>query len=104
MDRQAWVAIILCIIGLAAWQVYVAKHTPPVPAQVLASPSPSVVGRDSVEPGVRAASSPPTAAPGSTESRPTESGVAPNEATPTPVPFVEKTATLRNADLELLLT
>ncbi len=45
---------------------------------------------------------PPT--PGSTESRPTSATTPPNEATPTPAPFVEKTTTLRNADLELLLT
>ena len=105
MDRQAWVAIILCIIGLAAWQVYVVKHTPPVPAKVLASPSPlASVGPDTVEPGATAASSQTGATPGSTESRPTGPAVPPNEATPTPAPFVEQTATLRNADLELLLT
>ena len=46
--------------------------------------------------------------PGSTEPRPTGPGAPPNEArpapTPTPRPFVEQTTTLRNADLELLLT
>src|SRR5436190_296120 len=99
MDRQAWVAIILCLLVLAAWQVYVAKYAPPVPAKVLASPRPSV-GRDSVEPeatagsAVAANSPSPGAAPGSTESRPTEGAAPPNEATPTPAPFVEQTTTL----------
>src|SRR5437762_13504191 len=104
MDRQAWVAIILCLIGLAAWQVYVVKHMPPAPVKALASPSPlASAGRDSVEPGPTAASSQTAASPGSTASRPTPA-VPPSEATPTPAPFVEKTATLRNADLELLLS
>jgi YidC/Oxa1 family membrane protein insertase len=114
MDRQAWIAITLCIIGLIAWQVYMVKHPAPVP-KVLASPSPGrVVGQDSVAPGPSIAPSttvsplPPAAAPGSTESRPTRTGVSPDEATsaptPTPPAFAEKTATLRNADLELVLT
>ena len=91
MDRQAWVAIIFVVIGLAAWQVYVAKQTPPVPAKALASPSPSV--------------SAPAVTPGATESRPAAPSVPPNnEATPTPAPFVEQTTTLRNDDLELLLS
>ena len=34
MDRQAWIAITLCVIGLVAWQVYVVKHPAPVPAKV----------------------------------------------------------------------
>ena len=115
MDRQAWIAVSLCIIGLIAWQVYMVKHPAPVQPRTVAAASPSpTVGRDSVEPGATVASSPPAAAPGSTESRPTsstesrasEGTPAPNEASPTPTPalFAEKTATLRNADLELLLT
>ena len=105
MDRQAWIAVTLCIIGLIAWQVYMAKHPAPVPAKISASPSPATgVGRDSVEPGATVATSSPSPAPGSTESRPTSATTPPNEATPTPAPFVEKTTTLRNADLELLLT
>ena len=82
-----------------------AKHPAPVPAKISASPSPAPgVGQDSVEPGATVATSLPSPAPGSTESRPTSAATPPNEATPTPAPFVEKTTTLRNADLELLLT
>ena len=105
MDRQAWIAVTLCIIGLIAWQVYMAKHPAPVPAKISASPSPAPgLRQDSVEPGATVATSLPSPAPGSTESRPTSATTPPNEATPTPAPFVEKTTTLRNADLELLLT
>ena len=105
MDRQAWIAVTLCIIGLVAWQVYMAKHPAPVPAKISVSPSPAPgVGQDSVEPGATVATSLPSPVPGSTESRPTSATTPPNEATPTPAPFVEKTTTLRNADLELLLT
>jgi YidC/Oxa1 family membrane protein insertase len=113
MDRQAWIAVTLCIIALIVWQVYVVKHPAPIPAKALASPTPAV-GRDSVEPKASAASSASSApsqtaaAPGSTESTPTGTGISPNESTapptPTAVPFVEKTTTLRNPDLELLLT
>ena len=96
MDRQAWVAIVLCVIGLAAWQVYVAKQAPPLPAKVLAAPSPSVA------PGTMPVPS-PAAAPDA-ESHPAESSVPPPAPAPTPAPFVEQTTTLRSADLELLLT
>ena len=101
MDRQAWIAVTLCIIGLVAWQVYMAKHPVPVPTKISASPSPATgPGRDSVEPGATVA----TSTPSPTESPPTSATTPPNEATPTPAPFVEKTTTLRNADLEVLLT
>jgi len=102
MDRQAWIAITLVVIGLAAWQVYVVKHMPP-PAP------PTMVGRDSVEPGGTPGSTEsrptgPAEAPDSTESQPAAPSIPPNEPTPTPEPFVEQTTTLRNADLELHLT
>ncbi len=96
MDRQAWIAITLCIIGLVAWQVYMVKHPAVPPAKVLASPSPAAT--------VSTASTPP----GSAAPVETTTAVLPNEPTPaptsTPAPFVEKKTTLRNADLELLLT
>ena len=83
MDRQAWVAIFLCFIVLAGWQVYVMKHPPPLTARALVSPSPSAApGRDSVEPRQRPLLR--TATAGATESRPTGPAIPPNEATPTP--------------------
>ncbi len=109
MDRQAWIAVTLCIIGLIAWQVYMVKHPAPPPAKVAVSPTPvgqASGGRDSLEPGRTTAASSPNASPGLPESRPADASVAPNEsaASPTPASFTEKTIVLKNSDLELLLT
>ncbi len=91
MDRQAWIAITLCIAGLIAWQVYSLQHPRPAvvhPVPALATASPGL------------APTPATAAPAPSATPP------PNEpsATPAPAPFAEKTATLRNPDLALTLT
>ena len=32
MDRQAWIAVVACIIGLVAWQYYIVSKYPPLPA------------------------------------------------------------------------
>ncbi len=46
MDKQAWIAITLCIVGLFAWHTYVTSKYPPLPAhaaaQASASPAPGV--------------------------------------------------------------
>jgi YidC/Oxa1 family membrane protein insertase len=89
MDRQAWIAITLCIIGLVVWQLYMVKHPPP-PMPVRMTPAPSPIAVSTATPAI---------APPSNVSQPSKP-----VATPPPAPFVEKTATLRNADLELLLT
>ena len=34
MDRTAWIAVALCVIGLVLWELYLAKQTPPRPAPV----------------------------------------------------------------------
>ncbi len=103
MDRQAWIAVTLCILGLIAWQVYSVKHPAPLPPKVLASPTPrTVAGQASASPGSPVPAS-AAASPGSTESRSAGIGSS-NAPTPTPTPFVEKTATLSNGDLQLLLT
>lgn len=96
MDRQAWIAVSLCIIGLIAWQIYMVKHPAPVAPKAVASPTPLAVVP---------ATATPTGSPAPLESK---AGLTPNEApsnpTSTPAVFAEKTASLRNADLELLLT
>src|ERR1700675_2018009 len=96
MDRQAWIAVTLCVLGLIAWQFYMTSHTPP-PPRAVASPTPAVP-----VPAASATGTPP-AEPigpnGSTSSRPTA-----NQPAPTPAAFTEKTEILSNADLELLLT
>jgi YidC/Oxa1 family membrane protein insertase len=94
MDRQAWIAVILCIIGLIAWQVYTLQHPQPKPVPAHASPSPSAVATTS------ATAAPETATP---SPAPNEPSATPTP-TPTPATFVEKTASLRNADLQLRLT
>jgi len=95
MDRQSWIAITLCILGLAAWQIYVARQLP-VPQKTAASPGPSLAASPApVPPGVQTPAT-PSPAPNESASTPTP--------TPTPQSFVEKTATLKNGDLELLLT
>src|SRR5450755_101318 len=93
MDRQAWVAITLCALGLVFYVVYTTSHPPQV-----------------VAPGIRAASpsaSAPELATASPSAR-TDVAVAPvpeSGTSPTPAPvFEEKTETLRNSDVELRLT
>src|SRR5439155_7547999 len=90
MDRQAWIAISLCVVGLVLWQVYMTTHSlPPAKSSPNASPA---IASPSVAPAPSALPLPsPTAAP------------APQPLS-TPLPFAEKTETLRNSDLELVLT
>jgi YidC/Oxa1 family membrane protein insertase len=90
MDRQAWIAITLCVIGLVGWQIYMMKH--PAPARVSASPSPS--------PSLAASSFSPI---------PQSVSPPPPNATPPPAAdavsaFTEKKEVLRNSDMELRLT
>ena len=90
MDRTAWTVVILCVIGLVAWEWWIVKQAPQrAPATAAVSPTPTtVVGvSPSIAPSVTpapAASATPVAA-----------------ATPA---FAEKTETLRNDDVELHLT
>ncbi len=90
MDRTAWIAVTLCVIGLVVWQVYLVKQTPPRPAPVRVTPGEASPG---ASPKALGASPTPLAAP----------EVAPKatEAVPS---FPEKIETLRNADVELRLT
>jgi YidC/Oxa1 family membrane protein insertase len=90
MDRQAWTAITLCVIGLVAWQVYTIRYAPrhsPVP--VSAPATPGATG-SAVSPSASASATPEAAATPS-----------PTVAAPT---FAEKSETLRNSDFELHLT
>jgi YidC/Oxa1 family membrane protein insertase len=90
MDRTAWIAVTLCVIGLFAWQIWTSRHTAPRPA-VASGPSPNV------SPSVVQTAEPAVATP-----RPTSAATAPPTATP--VEFAEQTETLRNPDLELRFT
>ncbi|MEP6936719.1 MAG: membrane protein insertase YidC [Chthoniobacterales bacterium] len=101
MDRQAWIAVTLCILGLIAWQFYMTTHAPPPrPARASASPAappPDAVARSSA-PAPPVSGSTRSSTPG-TPSLPVGSG------TPEPAaPYIERTETLRNGDVELRLT
>jgi YidC/Oxa1 family membrane protein insertase len=89
MDRTAWIVVILCVLGLVAWEWWVAKHAPQRPATISASPTiaPPLAG-------ARVAPLPsPSPLPASTP--------AIVESVPA---FAEKIETLRNSDVELRLT
>src|SRR5256714_10984120 len=91
MDRQAWVAITVCVIGLIAWYAYTASHLPPPqPAPLAASPTPGSSPTAATSPS---ASALPVAA---TSPLPTHAESAPS--------FREKTEALANGDVELRLT
>ena len=86
MDRTAWIAITLCVIGLVAWEWWTVKNAPPRPVAVSSpTPSPLLAGSPSPVP------------------LPLPSATA-TPATETAPTFAEKTETLRNDDVELRLT
>src|SRR4029453_17835509 len=90
MDRTAWIAVALCVIGLVLWELYLAKQAPPRRAPLAAgseqvSPIPTAAGSASTPPVVAAPAIPSKAA----------------ETTPS---SPEKIETLRNSDVELRLT
>ena len=89
MDRTAWIVVALCVIGLVAWQIYVAKQMPPRPASV----------------NVATGQASPTASPKVFEASPPPATPETTPKTAEPVPsFAEKIETLRNSDVELRLT
>ena len=90
MDRTAWIAVALCVVGLVLWEFYLAKQMAPRPASATATPGqPSVTAT----PAILAASPSPIAAP----------EAAPQAAESLPI-FAEKTETLRTSDVELRFT
>src|SRR5262249_55522651 len=90
MDRTAWIVVSLCVIGLVAWQIYVAKQMPPRPAPINVA---SGQASSTATPKAFEASPLPTAVPEAT----------PKSAESIPG-FAEKIETLRNSDIELRLT
>ena len=89
MDRTAWIAVALCVIGLLVWEIYLAKQMAPRPAPV------------NVAPGQAS----PTATPAIVSASPLPTPVAEAAPSTSPTPsFAEKIETLRNSDVELRLT
>src|SRR5436305_13978307 len=95
MDRTAWIAIALCVLGLIAWEIWIARPPLPPPA-VATAPSPTPPGVSSTP----LAAAPTAVATPAPQPR-TAATVAPSA---TPAQFEEKTETLRNSDVELHLT
>ncbi len=90
MDRTAWIAVTLCVIGLVLWEFYLVKQTPRKPVPVATGPT-------EASPAPTPSTSPST----------TPTAVAPVIAPKAPeaVPsFSEKIESLRNSDVELRLT
>jgi YidC/Oxa1 family membrane protein insertase len=87
MDRTAWIAITLCVIGLVLWEIYVSKRM----QQARPTTSPAATVAPVPTTPVLAASPAPSPSPVATPA----TAVA---------PFAEKIETLRNADVELRLT
>jgi YidC/Oxa1 family membrane protein insertase len=95
MDRTAWIAITLCVLGLIAWEIWIARQ--PLPPPAIATASPPAVPSAS---GAPMASTPIVA--GLAAPQPTTTATSAPSATP--AQFAEQTETLRNSDLELHLT
>lgn len=89
MDRQAWIAVTICVLALIGWQFYVTSHAPVRP---VAAPAGDKAQATPTPTAVASAGTTPAASPSATP--------AP-EATPS---FPEKTDTLRNGDFEAHLT
>jgi YidC/Oxa1 family membrane protein insertase len=93
MDRTAWVAVILCVIGLVLWEWWTISHTPPRTAPIATS--------------VVSNSPAPSNFPGATAA-PLASAVPAATASPTPTSttpsFPLKSETLSNGDVELHFT
>ncbi|HKR54200.1 MAG TPA: membrane protein insertase YidC [Chthoniobacterales bacterium] len=92
MDRTAWIAVILCVLGLFAWQIWTSRQAAPRPA---AATTPSPAG-----PGISA--TPAASAAATVAAQPAVGSTAAPSATP--LPFAERTETLRNSDVELHFT
>ena len=91
MDRTAWIAIILCVIGLVLWEVYLAKQTPLKPLAAPGTTATPVLSTPVIAPSAPASSASPAP---TAESTPVE----------TAPPIQEAVETLRNSDVELRLT
>ena len=92
MDRTAWIAVTLCVLGLFAWQIWTSRQAIPRPA-VATTSSPAVPGMSAT----------PAASVTATVAAQPAVGATPTPSA-TPVPFVERTETLRNSDVELQFT
>lgn len=91
MDRTAWIAVVLCSLGLVGWYIYVGKQSQQARQQQLA-----LAGSPTPAPSVSATAATPPPAPSPVASAAPAPSAAPQ--------FAEKSETLRNEDVELHLT
>src|ERR1700682_4128577 len=89
MDRTAWAAVILCVIGLVVWEGWIVRQSTLKPSMVTASP---------------ALGSPAPALAASASAAPLASPIATPSPAPTTPSFALKTETLTNGDVELHFT
>src|SRR5436190_13497493 len=92
MDRTAWIAVTLCVIGLVLGEFYLVKQTPRKPVPVITGPtqaSPVPLLTPSASPSTVPTAVAPAIAPKAPEAVPS---------------FSEKIESLRNSDVELRLT
>src|SRR3954466_12654979 len=101
MDRTAWIAVALCIIGLVVWEVYSFKQVRPHPVTASATASATATATVSPFPASPASSSSITAPSPAASATPATSAQPSAMATPS---FAEASETIRNSDLELKLT
>ncbi len=100
MDRQAWIAVTLCVLGLIGWQIYMTSHAPRIlPAPTAASPAPEIAPAPSSATPSAASTTP--AAPGNEAVEANTAPAKPADATPA---FEERLETIANSDVELRLT
>src|SRR4051794_11050061 len=97
MDRQAWTAISLCVIGLIAWYAYTATHLPPPAPRVPAPAATATAGN------LPAATATPSSSPGASPLLTASVSPSPSPAESVPA-FAEKSETIANSDVELHLT
>src|SRR5438309_10845378 len=95
MDRTAWIAITLCVLGLIAWKIWIARQPLPPPAVAIA-PGPAPPLASSTAGGSAPAAVATPAPQAGTAAPPGPSG--------TPAQFGEKSQTPHNSDVHLHLT
>jgi hypothetical protein len=86
MDRTGWIIVILCVLGLAAWQIFYAPQM--VPTQPVEAPEEQAA--PATEPGETTEDAPPeetaTAQAPTEPGTPRETGESEAAAAPTPAP------------------
>jgi YidC/Oxa1 family membrane protein insertase len=100
MDRTAWVAVILCVIGLVVWEGWTLRQSTPKPSTVSRQPAEVSSTPAPLTSGIAA----PTASASPIAASPPVASSATAAPTPAIAAFAEQIEKVRNADLELHVT